>query len=117
MGRSSTDVPIERTRLLKSVLFSLCATVCAVVLTASCASDEDGGETPPEATPAAEPIEDTTPADPAGFPDIVAKVNGVEISKSSLLERATEIRSQIPPTEDTASNAFFGQSAGGYRRL
>jgi len=51
----------------------------------------------------------SAPADIAAFPDVVATVNGTDISKTELIERADAIRTQIPPTEDTASEAFYGK--------
>jgi len=40
-----------------------------------------------------------TSSDPESFPDVVARVNETEISKSELLRRAEAVRSQVPPSE------------------
>lgn len=38
-------------------------------------------------------------SDPESFPEVVARVNATEISKSELLQRAEAVKSQIPPSE------------------
>jgi len=38
-------------------------------------------------------------SDPDSFPEIVAKVNGLEISKTELLRRVDALKAQIPPSE------------------
>lgn len=45
--------------------------------------------------------QDTPPAssDPESFPDVVARVNETEISKSDLLRRAEAIKTQVPPSQ------------------
>ncbi|MGH9322283.1 MAG: peptidylprolyl isomerase [Vicinamibacteria bacterium] len=54
---------------------------------------------PPEQKPAqpAQPPEATTP--PADLPEVVARVNGTEITKTALLNRAEALKSQLPPFE------------------
>ena len=39
------------------------------------------------------------PAGPESFPEIVAKVNGVEIKKTDLVRRADSLKPQLPPAE------------------
>ena len=45
--------------------------------------------------------QDPPPAssDPQNFPDVVARINTTEISKTQLLRRAQALKSQIPPSE------------------
>ena len=38
-------------------------------------------------------------SDPDSLPEIVAKVNGLEISKTELLRRVDALKAQIPPSE------------------
>lgn len=46
-----------------------------------------------------------TGSDPQNFPDIVARINATEISKTQLLRRARALKSQIPPSE--AGEGFY----------
>ena len=38
-------------------------------------------------------------SDPQNFPDVVARINTTEISKTQLLRRAQALKSQVPPSE------------------
>ena len=51
--------------------------------------------------------QDAPPAssDPQNFPDVVARINTTEISKTQLLRRAQALKSQIPPSE--AGEGFY----------
>ncbi len=41
----------------------------------------------------------TQESETAGFPDVVARVNGTEISKQELMRRGESLRAQVPPSE------------------
>ena len=51
-----------------------------------------------------------TSSDPQSFPDVVARVNTTEISKTQLLRRAEALKSQIPPSE--AGEGFYQRVLG-----
>ena len=56
--------------------------------------------------------QDAPPAssDPQNFPDVVARVNATEISKTQLLRRAEALKSQLPPSE--AGEGFYQRVLG-----
>ena len=56
--------------------------------------------------------QDAPPAssDPQNFPDVVARVNTTEISKTQLLRRAEALKSQLPPSE--AGEGFYQRVLG-----
>ena len=56
--------------------------------------------------------QDAPPAssDPQNFPDVVARVNATEISKTQLLRRAEALKSQLPPSE--AGLGFYQRVLG-----
>ena len=51
-----------------------------------------------------------TSSDPQNFPDVVARVNATEISKTQLLRRAEALKSQLPPSE--AGEGFYQRVLG-----
>ena len=85
----------------KSLTRPCIASVLLVTLSIACSDTEPIAETEETVeTPA------TEIADTASFPDVVAIVNGAEIRKSVLLERAARLQAEAP-TEETTSRAFY----------
>ena len=79
-----------------------CVAFAALVTLSTACSDNEPIETE-------ETVETTTAeiADTANFPDVVATVNGAEIRRSDLLERARRVQAEAPPSEETTSVAFY----------
>lgn len=83
--------------------------VVITLLTAFSVACSNENQEPP-APEQAKPADETTAglvADPAGFPDVVATVNGVDIEKSALMKHVAGLGQQAPPDQDTTSAAFF----------
>lgn len=96
----------------KFPIFALAA-LSSLALTWACSSEGERAEStepmPVEETVAEEAAE---PADPESFPDVVARVNGTDISKEALLERASVIEAQARGAVETSSIAFYRRVLG-----
>lgn len=79
-----------------------------LILLAGCSSEPAGQEKAPEKETSPEaPAAVEEPANPAGFPDVVAKVNEAEIGKAELLEQVSNIESQAHGSIDTTTLSFY----------
>lgn len=72
----------------------------------ACSNEDNSALTPEQAEEAVETAA-VEAADPAGFPDVVATVNGVDIEKSALMKQVAGLGQQAPPDQDTTSAAFY----------
>ncbi|HSF18353.1 MAG TPA: peptidylprolyl isomerase [Vicinamibacteria bacterium] len=92
----------------RAALSALIFTTATTGMALSCSTR--GDEQAPDEEPAAKEIASDEVADPAGFPDVVASVNGTEILKSDLLQRAAGLETRMGgPSGKTTSLAFYRQ--------
>jgi peptidyl-prolyl cis-trans isomerase C len=75
--------------------------LCFLFAAACSSPPEEAKDSTPEA-----PVS-PAPADPRSFPDVVARVNEVDITKSELLGRASDVQSQGGGAVETSSIDFY----------
>jgi peptidyl-prolyl cis-trans isomerase C len=100
----------DHLRTFPTRLSILIVVVCVSWLGCNSASEsesESKGVTEPEHTAEATSGNRSEPADPTSFPDVVATVNGVDIGKEELMERAGSVEAREPAGMDTTSLDFY----------